>query len=507
MPQIFCRPSPIADARRLYEKIVCPGVVILLSTLLFANPVMATAISFAVDASLSEEELGNTSRVIRAIAKNLAPGTPVSLTVFDRAYQNGVPMAVVDEQQLSKIDSVLNNVDYSATSNIATGIEKAFSDVAEQEQAQIILIGNAAIELEEPEKVKKFTQWLDLVLMPKMQASGVTLTTVDIDRPNDSTVENILNRGDFTQLFEPAEALQTAKKIAMILPSGTVSEELVQRDLNNSLEDTLDTDAGADTDAGTQPKAENRELVGDTATGSPSQTSNGDTDNTDDSGQTAADTSDLTSGDTDGSNTNNEAESPTETLTGETGNEASNNTAEQNTGGSAEVLSKNEEPASTNQLYVLAAAIVLSLLAVAAALFTFLKRRNKQEKIKPVPQEKTVKKDHGRYFSADESASAQGLFNKHSIDSEGETQINVKPKATPQNNAETELNTAKRTLQQEVEANLDDTQPRAATSENNTVKKDPVDDSSETAERTTANKALEELRTITRIKQEGNNIE
>ena len=486
MMQIYRRNPRISGLSRLYEKIVCPALIFLLSTLLLPNLAIAASISFAVDATLSADELSDTKQIIRAVAKNLAQGTTVSLVVFDRVYQNGVPMAAVDEKQLEQIDSVLDRVEYSETSNIATGIEKAFSDVDGLEQAQIILFGNAAITLEDTDKVEKFTQWLNLVLLPKMQAGDVTLTTVDIDRENDPAIEEILKREEFAQLLSPAEAEQTAKKISMILPTDVVSEEQVVLALKESLDTVAEGEDTAETNSSQVKEPADQEPVVE----DPVVQQN-----------VAEEPADLQP----------TAEQPAlEELANQDTVSAENDTQE-----TTEPPPVTEEPAllepaaeEKNYIPVLLALIAFSVLAIAAIFIFLFMRRNKKTDKKTADDNKTIQRDPGRYFSADESAFSTGLFSKEPINPDDETRRNTQAaKGTVNKEATDDLSTVARNPQKELKSNQDDTQPRVAAVAEKTSTEGASNNRTESSPLTSDTSDLDELRTITRIKHKGNNIE
>lgn len=194
---------------------------------LSSSAVFSNSINFVVDSSLPKKDLESAAAIVLALVEGMQSDKQVGLVVFDKVFQRSVDMGPADGAQLVQLRDGLRSITPSDVSNVAVGIEKGISELKDS-GGTLIVLADPLIKLDDDEKINKYKQWLELIVLPAAGNANVALMLVSpagisgTGQANDIT--SIINANQVNQVITLADADATAGKIAMLLPAGMVSE-------------------------------------------------------------------------------------------------------------------------------------------------------------------------------------------------------------------------------------------------------------------------------------------
>ncbi|MFK7996829.1 MAG: hypothetical protein AB8B87_22015 [Granulosicoccus sp.] len=141
----------------------------------FFNVSLASSIQFAVDASLNQQQLNTAQEVIMTLSQAASVNESIGLLVYDDVFQRSVPMAAANEAQKAKVFDTLQQISPSDSSNLAVGIEKGTSELAEANDGYLVVLGHSHVTVTDPTKHRTYNDWLELVLLPDAEKNGISV--------------------------------------------------------------------------------------------------------------------------------------------------------------------------------------------------------------------------------------------------------------------------------------------------------------------------------------------
>lgn len=154
-----------------------PLICVIFAAHSYCSALLAESIQFAVDASLSSQELSVAGDVVMTITQATNEFDNVGLLIYDAVFQRSVPLASATEQQRIQLLRTLGQITPSESSNLAVALEKGTSELADN--GYLIVFGNSEINIDDVEKIKTYSDWLGLVLLPEAEKKGISVLLAD----------------------------------------------------------------------------------------------------------------------------------------------------------------------------------------------------------------------------------------------------------------------------------------------------------------------------------------
>ena len=172
---------------------------------------------FAVDLSLTARQRITAYDVIQEVTLNAPTTHIIGLTLFDDTVRRFVEPASLDADQIRAINDAMADslVSVRSTSNLAVGIERAIDNTELNEPANLVVFARGVIDTPTQDPRARFSEWLELVLLPQAAQENIKITLVI---PDSQSADPVI-----THAFESSEA----HNIVTYTPGAFAAPELV----------------------------------------------------------------------------------------------------------------------------------------------------------------------------------------------------------------------------------------------------------------------------------------
>ncbi|ASJ74274.1 hypothetical protein [Granulosicoccus antarcticus] len=177
----------------------------------------ASSVEILVDAALDESSLRTANEVALQVAGAAGDENSVGVVIFDEVFQRSTDLTVADDAHLERISQVFSNVKPSEFSNIAVGIEKGISELS-TEGGVLLVFGNSDILLADANAVAKYSDWLELVLLPDAASKSIAIILAVPQNAPPSALSPIIQGFANNKVITFSDASDAINQLSLVLP-------------------------------------------------------------------------------------------------------------------------------------------------------------------------------------------------------------------------------------------------------------------------------------------------